>query len=135
MDLEVFYMTVSRYLGILGYKKSLSRATLMLTAIHKQKCIKWMQKYINDDWSTTFFLDEIAFQLFQNTVKCWHKEIWSIHFMPKDRAKIFAWGGFYVKSKTSLFCFRQIMNAEFYVEILENHIPEIDIMLGDDWRL
>jgi len=27
------------------------------------------------------------------------------------------------------------MNAEFYVEILQNHIPEIDGMLGDDWRL
>ena len=37
--------------------------------------------------------------------------------------------------KTSLFCFRRIMNAEFYVEILKNHIPEIDEMLGDDWRL
>ena len=37
--------------------------------------------------------------------------------------------------KTSLFCFRQIMNAEFYVKILEDHIPEIDTMLSDDWRL
>ena len=27
------------------------------------------------------------------------------------------------------------MNAEFYVEILENHIPEIDEMLSDNWRL
>ena len=27
------------------------------------------------------------------------------------------------------------MNAKFYVEILENHIPEIDAILGDNWRL
>jgi len=27
------------------------------------------------------------------------------------------------------------MNIEFYVKILENHIPKIDIMLGDDWWL
>ena len=87
---------------------------------------------MNDDWNMTLFSDETAFQLFRNTVKCWHKEIQPIHPMSKDRVKIFAWGGFCVMGKTSLFCFRQIMNAEFYVEILENHIPEIDIMLGDD---
>jgi len=54
--------------------------------------------------------------------------------MPKDRTKILAWGGFYIVGKTSLFCFCQIMNAEFYVEILRNHVPQIDEMLGDDWR-
>ncbi|GBB99473.1 hypothetical protein RclHR1_03530020 [Rhizophagus clarus] len=26
------------------------------------------------------------------------------------------------------------MNAEFYVEILQNHVPQINEMLGDDWR-
>ena len=55
--------------------------------------------------------------------------------MSKDRAKIFALGGFCAMGKTSLFCFRQIMNAEFYVEIHENHILEINAMLGDNWRL
>jgi len=52
--------------------------------------------------------------------------------MPKNRTKIFAWGGFYIKSKTSLFCFQRIMNAEFYVEILQNHILEINEMLEGD---
>jgi len=36
--------------------------------------------------------------------------------------------------KTSLFCFRQTMDAEFYVEILKKHIPEANRMLGDRWR-
>ena len=54
--------------------------------------------------------------------------------MPKDRTKIMAWGGFCAKGKTSLFCFKQIMNAEFYVEILRNHISEIFRMLGNHWR-
>src|SRR5947199_1636591 len=44
-------------------------------------------------------------------------------------------GGFCVKRKMSLFCFKQIMNAElFYVEILRTHVPEISQMLGDRWR-
>ena len=54
--------------------------------------------------------------------------------MPKDRTKIMAWGGFSAKGKTSLFCFKQIMNAEFYVEILRRHAPEMFQMLGNRWR-
>ena len=37
--------------------------------------------------------------------------------------------------KTSLFCFRKIMDAKFYIEILQKHIPEVNRMLGDRWRL
>ncbi len=54
--------------------------------------------------------------------------------MPKDRTKIFAWGGFCIKGKTSLYCFSEIMNAEFYVNILRSHLPEIEDLLGDEWR-
>jgi len=43
--------------------------------------------------------------------------------MPKDRHKIFAWGGFCIKGKTSLFCFRGIMDSKLYVEIVEKPSP------------
>ena len=64
MDLEVFHVTISKHLITYDYKKSLLRATPMLTATHKQKRVEWAQKHINDDWSTTLFSDETAFQLF-----------------------------------------------------------------------
>lgn len=32
-------------------------------------------------------------------------------------------------------CFHRIMDIKFYVKIIENHIPEINAMLEDDWRL
>jgi len=54
--------------------------------------------------------------------------------MPKDRRKIMAWGGFCAKGKTSLFCFSNIMDANFYVGILEQRLPEIRGLLGDRWR-
>jgi len=54
--------------------------------------------------------------------------------MPKDRTKIKAWGGFYIGGKSSLFCFTEIMNAEFYIGILREHIPEVKEMLGDEFR-
>ena len=132
--LEVSHVTVSRHLTDLGYKKALPKATPMLTAVHKQKRVEWAQKHLNDDWTRTLFSDETAFKLFRNTVQRWYKGERPTRPMPKDRTKILAWGGFCIVGKTSLFCFRQIMNAEFYVEILRNHVPQIDEMLGDDWR-
>jgi len=50
--------------------------------------------------------------------------------MPKDRHKIFAWGGFCIKGKTSLFCFRGVMDSKLYVEIVERHLPEVNKFWG-----
>jgi hypothetical protein len=52
----------------------------------------------------------------------------------KNQQKILAWGGFCIKGKTSLFCFTQIMDAKFYIEILQQHIWEVRRMLGRRWR-
>jgi len=131
---DVSHVTIARHLQSVGYQKSLPRATPMLTDVHKRRRIEWAHQHLNDDWSRTLFSDETAFQLFRNTIEHWHKGKKPIRPIPKDRSKIFAWGGFCVQGKTSLFCFRRIMNAQFYVEILDNHIPEINEMLGNEWR-
>ena len=104
----------------------------MLTNAYKQKSVAWAQKHLNDNWSRTVFSDETAFQLVRNTVECWHKGVRPVRCVPKDRTKIMAWGGFCINGKPNLFCFRQIMDARFYVEILQQHFPEIDQMLGVD---
>jgi len=132
--LNVSRKTIGRHLAEIGYQKDLSRATPMLTADHKRKRVEWAQKHLNDDWDNTLFTDETAFQLFRNTVERWYKGKRPVRPMPKDRTKIFAWGGFCVKGKTSLYCFSEIMNAEFYVNILRRHLPEIEDLLGDEWR-
>ena len=38
-----------------------------------------------------------------------------------------------LKDKTSLFCFRQIMDAKYYTEILEMHLPEVRSILKGKW--
>jgi transposase len=106
----------------------------MLTAEHKRKRVEWGREHLNDNWKKTLFSDETAFQLFRNTVERWYKHERPIRPMPKDRTKIFAWGGFCIKGKTSLFCFKGIMDAKFYVDILRRHVPEIRQMLGNRWR-
>ncbi|CAG8774652.1 5038_t:CDS:2, partial [Rhizophagus irregularis] len=114
VGVNVSRSTVSRYLTSHGYKNALPLATPMLTPAHKHKRIEWAQNHMNDDWQNTLFSDETAFQLFRNTVRHWYKKQRPIRPIPKDRSKIFAWGGF---------CIR------------ERQIPEVYSMLGDSWRL
>jgi transposase len=130
----VSHMTIGRRLKELGYKSALPTGTSMLTANHKTRQIEWTRDHLNDNWEKTLFSDETAFNLFRNTIKQWYKGPRPIRPLPKNRQKVFAWGGFCVKGKTTLFCFTEIMNSEFYVGILRQHLPEIRRMLGRRWR-
>ena len=133
-DINLSYVTIKRHLDELGYKNSLPIGTPMLTETHKANRVEWAKKHLNDNWNKTIFTDETAFQLFRNTITQWHKGPRPIRPLPKNRQKIFAWAGFCSRGKTSLFCFTQIMDANFYVEIVEKHLPEINSMLGSRWR-
>jgi transposase len=130
----VSHITILKHLNGLGYKKGRANKTPMLTEKHIQKRVEWANKYINYDWSRTVFSDETAFQLFRNTVEYWYKDERPVRRIPKERKKIFAWGGFWKGGKTNLFCFQEIMDGPFYVKILEKHFPEIRRILGGRWQ-
>ena len=85
------------------------------------------QKHINDNWNRTLFTDETSFWF---TLEFWYKGIWPVRPISKDRTRINAWGGFCIKGKTSLFCFRENMTAQFYVNIITKHLPEANKMVG-----
>src|SRR5581483_1076585 len=126
--------TVRTYLHSHGYKNALPLATPMLTATNKAKRVAWAQQHLNDDWSRTLFTDETSFQLFRNTITQCYKHKRPTRPSPKNRQKIHAWGGFYAQGKTSIYCFGGIMDADFYIEILKNQLPEVEEMLGNVWR-
>jgi transposase len=132
--IKVVHGTVCNHLKRVGYKKRRAKATPMLTSKHKMNRIKWAQEHINDDWSQTVFSDETCFQLFRNVVQYWYRGKRPLRRIPKNRQKICAWGAFWAKGKTNLFCFQRIMNGPFYVEILEKHIPGVNRVLGNSWR-
>jgi len=67
-------------------------------------------------------------------VEYWYKDKRPVRRIPKEKKKIFAWGGFWKRGKTNLFCFQGIMDGPFYVKILEKHLPEIRRMLGSRWQ-
>ena len=106
----------------------------MLTAVQKAKWVEWATNHLNDQWEKTLFSDETAFQLFRNTISQWYKGSRPFRPLPKNRQKIFAWGRFCVKGKTTLHCFTGIMDAKFYIEILQQHLPEVRRMFGRRWR-
>ena len=45
----------------------------MLTDSHKAKRVEWAINHLNDNWETTLFSDETAFNLFRNTIRQWYK--------------------------------------------------------------
>jgi len=133
--INVSYNTVLRYLDDHNFHKGLPRATPMLTRSHRRRRVEWAKNHINDDWRRTLFTDETSVWLFSNTVQVWYKGKRPFRRIPKSRAKINAWGGFCAVGKTNLYCFREIMTGEVYVDIIRKHIPQIRKMLSDRWRL
>jgi transposase len=132
---SVSYSTILRHLGSHGFRKQLPIATPMLTRLQMQKRVEWAQNHIDDDWSRTLFSDETSVWLFSNTVQFWFKDKRPVRRIPKDRSRVNAWGGFCAVGKTDLYCFREIMTGEVYVDIIGKHIPQVENMLDGRWRL
>jgi hypothetical protein len=120
-----------------GYKSSVPLGTPMLTNRHIEMRKTWAQMHINDNWNYTIFTDETAFDLFRNKVRWWHKDgNRPIRKLPKSRQKVMAWGGISQKGKTPLFCFTDIMDGPFYVNILQSQLlPAARNMYRRRWRL
>jgi hypothetical protein len=109
----------------------------MLTDRHIQMRKSWAEAHMLDRWHTTIFTDETAFDLFRNKVRRWHKNGEKpIRRLPKSRQKVMAWGGISRKGKMPLFCFIDIMDGPYYVDILETKLlPTAQQLYGKNWRL
>ena len=92
---------------------------------------------MRDKWDKTIFTDETAFDLFRNKVRRWHKDSENlIQRLLKSYQKVMAWGGISRKEKTPLFCFTDIMDGPYYVNILQNQLlPATQNMYRRSWRL
>jgi transposase len=134
---SISHPTVWRHIKKKDYKSSVPIGTPMLTARHIETRMEWAQSHMNDDWSHTIFTDETAFDLFRNKICRWHKNGQRpIRRLPKNRQKVMAWGGISLKGKTSLFCFTNIMDGPYYVNILETQLlPAAQRLYGRNWRL
>ena len=109
----------------------------MLTSNHIEAQKVWAQAHLNDNWDRTVFTDETAFDLFRNKITRWYKNGEKpIRRLPKSRQKVMAWGGISSNGKTPLFCFTEIMDGLFYVNILRTQLlPAGQKLYGRNWHL
>lgn len=136
-DTSISHSSIWRHMKKKEYKSSVPLATPMLTDRHIEMRKAWAQEHMNDNWDRTIFTDETAFDLFRNKVSRWHKNgKRPIRRLPKSRQKVMAWGGISKKGKTPLFCFTNIMDGPFYVNILQTQLlPAAQCMYRRNWRL
>jgi transposase len=136
-DLSISHVAVWRHMKKKGYQSSLPLGTPMLTQRHIEMRKAWAEAHLHDNWGRTIFTDETAFDLFRNKVRRWHKSgAKPIRRLPKSRQKVMAWGGISRKGKTPFFCFTEIMDGPFYVNILQTQLlPAAQSMYGKNWRL
>src|SRR6185369_3041392 len=106
----------------------------MLTADQKANRVAWATNHLNDQWETTLFSDETAFQRLEIQYQFGIKVLDQYGHFLKIAKKFLPGWVLCAKGKTSLHCFTGIMDARFYTEILEGHLPEIRRMLGRRWR-
>jgi transposase len=135
--LDVSRWTVQRQLKRLGYKSTLPYGTPMLTQEQKDARVQWAIKHQNDDWSRTIFTDETCYQLFRNTIRRWSRNPKAeVKRIPKNRQKIMVWGGFSIKGLVGYHSFNTIMDGNYYVQILQDHlIRNARKQFGRRWRL
>ena len=109
----------------------------MLTQEHKERRVQWGKQHLNDDWQSTVFTDESSFQLFRNTIRRWSKYPQEEKKrVPKNRQKVHVWGSISYQGKVGFHSFQNIMNSDYYVDILENNLIEnAQRQFNGKWRL
>ena len=88
--------------------------------------MEWTATHLRKNWKTVIFSDEITFQMFQNTMKAFHKVGTSVPYkgVPKHPAKVHIWGAFSAYGTIGFHIFTQNMNGRLYHEIFTDHLFE-----------
>ncbi|CAF1522928.1 unnamed protein product, partial [Rotaria sordida] len=94
-----------------------------LTPEHKERRVQWAKQHLNDNWESTVFTDESTFQLFRNTIRRWSKNpTEEKKRILKNRQKVHVWVSISSHGKVGFHSFQNIMDSDYYIEILENNL-------------
>jgi transposase len=136
-SLTVSISTISRHLHRHGYQNCLPLNTPMLTDEQKKRRVQWAEEHLKDNWKFKIFTDECSFQLFRNTIRrCSKYPKKEKKRVPKNRQKVHVWGAISYKGLVGLHSFQNIMNSDYYIEILENNfIDNATRQFNNKWQL
>ena len=113
--------TVLRARELLGWTFRRSSYCQLIRDANKQTWLDWALQYQNDRVDNVIFSDEASIQIETHRLRCYRKkgEKPKPKPRPKHPVKVHVWAGISKKGATSIAIFTGIMDAEFYVNILD----------------
>lgn len=93
----------------------------LLTNNHKQLRLMWAIENYNTDWTKIKFSDETIIRKYFNTKQWMLKNTRKIEQTVSHPIKILLWGYISFEGVGKLCCFNGIMNADKYINILDNY--------------
>lgn len=139
--------TVRQRLKAAGFVSRKKPAVLVLSEAHKQRRQQWAMAHClwrTPSWKRVVWSDEASVRLRSRDgrLRLW---IRPTHHLPEEFAThlcqagggwLLVWGAIWIGGRSQLHVTTQTMNAERYVEVLENYVSPIAFELGDpctDW--
>jgi len=121
-ELNISVYMIRKILHKNGYKYGIPQSIFPLTEEHKKKRLEFAIKYQNFDFTKVNFADEVSFWKNNVSIQRWHnpENIYDRDIMFKHSAKLNAWGCI-SHNKVSLYIFSENMDADKYIEILQNN--------------
>ena len=113
--------TVLRSWELLGWTYRGSAYCQLIRDVNKQKRLEWALQHQNDNFETVIFSDEASIRIETHRLRCYHikGEQPKPKPRPKHPAKVHAWAGISKQGATSIAIFTAIMDANFYLSILD----------------
>lgn len=112
--------TVLRSRQQLGWTFRGSAYCQLIRNVNKEKRLLWALQHRDDDFENVIFSDEASIQLETHRKRCYRKkgEKPQNKPRPKHPPKVHVWAGISTRGATNICIFTGIMDAEFYVRIL-----------------
>ena len=119
--ISMSFRTVLRCREQLGWTFRGSAYCQLIREANKQKRLDWALQYQRDRFENVIFSDEASIQIETHRLRCYRKkgEKPKPKPRPKHPVKVHVWAGISKEGATDIAIFSGIMDAEFYVRLLD----------------
>ena len=119
--ISISLSTVLRSRQQLGWTFHGSAYCQLIREANKAKRLEWARQHTGDDFANVIWTDKASVQLETHRKRCYRKagECPKPKPRPKHPIKVHVWAGISMEGVTDICIFTGIMNAEFYISILQ----------------
>ena len=119
--ISISLRTVLQSRKVLGWTFRGSAYCQLIREANKLKRLQWAQEHIYDDFRNVIWTDEASVQLETHRKRCYRKQGEAPKQKPRAKhpVKVHVWAGISMQGATSIVIFTGLMNADFYVTVLE----------------